>query len=93
MTGNHIKNSHRMRHTGNDRSKLESGGVSALEQLDGDGTGVVGRVVPLDGVGRASRDGLILGGESDGVEAGGLGEGSRDPGEEGGGGDGDLHFG
>lgn len=81
------------RHTGNNRSKLESGGVGTLEQLDRDGASVVGRVVPLDGVGRASRDGLILDGDGDGIEASGLSEGSGDPGEEGSGGDGDLHFG
>lgn len=80
-------------HTGNDGAKLESGGVGALEQLDRNGASVLGGVVPLHGVGRASRDGLILGGGGDGIEAGGLGQGGGDPGEEGSGGDGDTHFG
>lgn len=81
------------RHTGNNRSKLKSSGISTLEQLDRNGTSVGGRVIPLDGVGRASRDGLVLGGQRDGIEASSLSQGGGDPGEEGSSSDGDTHFG
>ena len=72
----------------------ESGGRFAGEEDDGDGLGIVlgGGGVPNNGVGLASGDDLARHRLGDGVEPGYLGQGAGDEGQEGRGGDGELHL-
>lgn len=66
---------------------------STTDQADGDGDVLEGiRGSPLDGVGGAGVDLLIGGGLRDGVEVGVLGQGGGSEGQEGSGGDLELHF-
>lgn len=66
----------------------------ATDQADGDGDvlELLGGG-PLDGVGAAGVDLLVGKRLGDGVELGVLGQGVGDEGQEGGGGDGEAHFG
>lgn len=79
--------------TGNSGADFQSAGACALEQQNAHGLSIVLFCrVPDNGEGLAGRQNLALGRAGDGIEVGGLREGSAHEGEKGGGGDGELHF-
>lgn len=80
-------------HTSNDRAELQGGGSGTLEQLDRDSASIGRDVVPSQLVAAAGGHDLILCGRGDGIKAGSLGVCGRDDGQEGCGGDCELHFG
>lgn len=70
--------------------RLQTLEVRAPQEVDRHGAGPVGARLPVNQVGRACGDLLILGWLRDGIEAGSLGEHGAREGEDGGG-DGEKH--
>lgn len=79
-------------HTSNDRAELQGGGSGTLKQLDRDSASIGRDVVPSQLVAAAGGHDLVLCGRGDGIKAGSLGVCGRDDGQEGSGGDCELHF-
>lgn len=73
-------------------SKLQGRGGVTFEEGDGDGTVVLGVVVPGHLVGRAGSEDFTSGWLGDGVETTGLSEGVANKSQEGGGGGCELHL-